>query len=428
MNKFFASFVKEILLLIRDRAGILSLFIMPVILVFVMTVIEDTALNAVADRQISMLFCNPENDSLGIVIKKGLDETKAFTILEEADGKKLDKQRMQQLVSEGKYPVGIYIPFGAIDTLKSNARKVVMKTFADIGLTSAAAGKTAFDSVVIEIFYDPAVRNSLKALVDGAIGQHSAVIVGKLISEMYTGVLADFLPGGKKLNVTYPTMITINRQFASAPDNAIEPNSTQHNVPSWTLFAMFFIVIPLASSIIQEKDSGTYMRLVTMPRTYLSTFTGKIAVYFLVCLLQVTILFTMGIYLIPFAGVPGLQIGTHYDAMVAVVLVASYAAVAFGVMMGAFCNSYQQASSVGVILIIILASMGGLWMPVYYMPKDMQYLTAYSPLSWPLKCFYDLFLRNADIKDVFPNIFKTFLFGTACFITAYAYKAFKKVK
>ena len=47
MNKFFASFVKEILLLIRDRAGIISLFVMPIILVFVMTIIEDSALNSI---------------------------------------------------------------------------------------------------------------------------------------------------------------------------------------------------------------------------------------------------------------------------------------------------------------------------------------------------------------------------------------------
>jgi len=376
-----------------------------------------------------MLYCNPENDSLGITIKKGLDETRAFTILEEVNGEKLNKASLQRFVAEGKYPVGIFIPQGATDSLKSNARKVVLKTFADIGLTSGdKADINGFDSVVIDIFYDPAVKNSLKAVVDGAIGQHSAVIVGKMVSKMYSDILSDFLPGDKKLNVNYPTMISINRQYASEPDNTIIPNSTQHNVPSWTLFAMFFIVIPLASSVIQEKDGGTYMRLVTMPKTYVTTFVGKMVVYFLVCMIQVAILFSMGIYIIPYTGIPGLQIGTHFDALLVVVMASSFAAVAFGVMMGSFCTSYQQATSIGVILIIILASMGGLWMPVYYMPKGIQHITAFSPLSWPLKSFYDLFLRNADLNVVFPNVFKTLLFGTGCFITAFAYKAIKKVK
>jgi ABC-2 type transport system permease protein len=428
MNKFFAAFVKEIILLIRDRAGMISLFIMPIILVFVMTVIEDSALNSIADKQISMLFCNPQNDSLGIAIKNGLQDTKAFTIIESVDGKPLDKQLLEHYVSAGKYPVGINIPEGATDTLRSNARKVVMKTFAEIGLTSGETKTYDFDSVVINIFYDPAVRNSLKALVDGAIGQHSANIFGKMISEMYSEILSDFLPGEKKLNVNYPTMITVNKQYASEPDNTIVPNSTQHNVPSWTLFAMFFIVIPLASSIIQEKDGGTYLRLVTMPKTYITTFVGKMAVYFIVCLLQVTILFSMGMYLIPITGIPGLQIGTHFDALVIAVMASAFAAVAFGVMMGSFCTSYQQAASVGVILIIILASFGGLWMPVYLMPKNLQGLLGYSPMNWALTNFYDLFLRNAEIKAILPNVYKLILFGICCFTAGFAYKAIKKVK
>ncbi len=428
MNKFFASFVKEILLLIRDRAGIISLFVMPVVLVFVMTLIEDTALNSLVDKQITMLFCNTQNDSLGIAIKNGLNETKAFTIIEEVDGQKLNKETTKKLVSQGKYPVGIYIPEGATDTLASNAKKVVLKTFSDIGLGKQNAVAPKYDSVVIDVFYDPAVKNALKAVVDGAIGQHSSIIVGKMISKMYTEILSSFLPGGKKLNVNYPQMISINKEYASAKDNTIIPNSTQHNVPSWTLFAMFFILIPLSGSIIQEKDGGTYLRLMTMPSTFISTFLGKIVVYILVCLLQVTILFSMGVYLLPFAGLPALQIGTHFDALVLVVFVSGFAAVGFGVLMGSLATTYQQAASVGVIVIIILASLGGLWMPIYFMPKTMQNLTQYSPLSWSLKSFYDLFLRNADVKDVLPNVFKIVMFGTSLFIVGFVYKALKKVR
>ena len=428
MNKFYASFIKEVLLLIRDRAGIISLFVMPIILVFVMTVIEDTALNSLVDKQITMLYCNVQNDSLGNIIKKGLNDTKAFTIIDEVDGVKLTKETTKKLVAEGKYPVGIYIPNGATDTLKSNARKVVLKTFADVGLGKPSKVSPKYDSVIIDIFYDPAVKNALKAVVDGAIGQHSSIIVGKLISKMYTDILSEFLPGGKKLVVDYPQMISVNKEYASLPDNTIKPNSTQHNVPSWTLFAMFFIVIPLAGSIIQEKEGGTYLRLMTMPKMFISTFFGKIVVYIIVCLLQVIILFSMGVYLIPYAGLPALQIGTHFDALAMVVVASAFAAVGFGVLMGSIATTYQQAASVGVIIIIILASLGGLWMPVYFMPKTMQGMTEYSPLSWSLKSFYDLFLRNADMKDVLPNVFKIMMFGTGSFIVGFAYKAWKKVK
>ena len=55
-------------------------------------------------------------------------------------------------------------------------------------------------------------------------------------------------------------------------------------------------------------------------------------------------------------------------------------------------------------------------------------MTEFSPLSWSLKSFYDLFLRNADMKDVLPNVFKIMMFGTGSYIIGFAYKAWKKVK
>lgn len=429
MNKFFAAFIKEVLLLIRDKAGMISLFVMPVILVFVMTVIEDSALNSLVDHQIPILYSNQNNDSLGIAIKKGLDSTNAFTIVEKVEGQdNLNRDVLKKLVADGKYPVGVYIPLGAVDTLRSNARKTVLKTFAEIGMSKDTNTNYRFDSVVVDIYYDPATKNAIKAIVEGSIGQYSAIVVGKMISEMYSEILSEFLPGNKKLDVNYPTMIFVNKQFSSEPENTIVPNSTQHNVPSWTLFAMFFILIPLSGSIIQEKNGGTYMRLVTMPRTYLTTYMGKIVVYLLVCIIQVVILFSMGVHLLPYVGLPALQLGTHHDAMMLVVFVTAIAAVSFGVLMGSFATSYQQAASVGVILIIILASLGGLWMPVYYMPKSMQGITTYSPLSWSLTSFYDLFLRNADVKSVLPNVFKIVIFAVSCFSVAFVYKSIKKVK
>ncbi len=34
-------------------------------------------------------------------------------------------------------------------------------------------------------------------------------------------------------------------------------NSVQHNVPAWSIFAMFFIVIPIAGNMIREREDGS---------------------------------------------------------------------------------------------------------------------------------------------------------------------------
>ena len=48
----------------------------------------------------------------------------------------------------------------------------------------------------------------------------------------------------------------------------ITPNATQHNVPAWTIFAMFFIIMSLGGSVVREKVSGSFIRLKTLPTNY----------------------------------------------------------------------------------------------------------------------------------------------------------------
>ena len=72
MNKLKASIIKEIIILLRDRVGLAILFIMPMILIFVMTLIQDSAFRTLNEKGIPVVFVNNDNDSLGIEIGKGL--------------------------------------------------------------------------------------------------------------------------------------------------------------------------------------------------------------------------------------------------------------------------------------------------------------------------------------------------------------------
>jgi ABC-2 type transport system permease protein len=42
------------------------------------------------------------------------------------------------------------------------------------------------------------------------------------------------------------------------------PSSVQQNVPAWLIFAMFFVVIPVSSIFIIERQQGTLQRLRAM--------------------------------------------------------------------------------------------------------------------------------------------------------------------
>jgi len=50
MTKLTATFIKEVLLLTRDRAGLAMLFIMPVALVLVMTLLQDSTFKQLEEK------------------------------------------------------------------------------------------------------------------------------------------------------------------------------------------------------------------------------------------------------------------------------------------------------------------------------------------------------------------------------------------
>jgi ABC-2 type transport system permease protein len=214
--------------------------------------------------------------------------------------------------------------------------------------------------------------------------------------------------------------------YAAMGDRKIIPNSVQHNVPAWMLFAMFFIVIPFAGSMIKERDEGNLSRLLTMPCSYSSVLISKIVVYLTVCLLQFLLILFMGIHVLPLIHLPSLAIGGSWGVLLLMGLASALAAVGYGIAIGTIAQSQQQASIFASISIVILAAIGGIWVPVFAMPPLMRQLSILSPLNWGLNGFYDIFIRSADFMAILPNCIWLLLFFGGCLALSVYFHKIKK--
>jgi len=58
MFKLWASIKKEFYLLLSDKVGLVLMFVMPLLLVFVITIIQDSAFKLVNENKISILIVN----------------------------------------------------------------------------------------------------------------------------------------------------------------------------------------------------------------------------------------------------------------------------------------------------------------------------------------------------------------------------------
>jgi ABC-2 type transport system permease protein len=125
---------------------------------------------------------------------------------------------------------------------------------------------------------------------------------------------------------------------------------------------------------------------------------SKFLLYFIVGLIQLSIILLMGIYILPLMGYPSLIIGDRFISILIIGTICSMSAVSFGLLIGTITKTYQQATSLGAISVVILAAIGGVWVPVIAMPKFMQKISVISPLNWGVESFQKILVADMPLS------------------------------
>ena len=212
------------------------------------------------------------------------------------------------------------------------------------------------------------------------------------------------------LNIETDEWFTVDEAYARSEHGRLIPNATQHNVPAWSMFAVFFIVVSLAGNMIRERETGCLNRLMTMPCSYAVYLFSKMFVYLCVCLLQLTLMMATGMYLIPLLGLPALKLGHSAGALLLMSVSASLSAIGYGLAIGSIARTNQQASIFGAVSVVMLAALGGVWIPTFVMPHFMRLASRISPLNWGLNGFNELFVRDAGMAGILPYASLSLLF------------------
>jgi ABC-2 type transport system permease protein len=424
LNKLLATVKKEIFLLLRDKVGLSVLFLMPVALILVMTLIQDSAFKSINEKGIPVVFVDNDHDSLGSQIKQGLLSNDLCFVSDSIDGKPANSESAKKAVSEGKFLVGIVIPKGATASIRKNVSELVDETLNGIDSLQKQA-----DSVEIMILIDPVAKKSFLTAVTSNLREFISEIKTKIMFQTFSEQIAEVIPDKKNAptnSYQKSQIIRYKEIYASTATEQIVPNAVQHNVPAWTIFAMFFIAIPLSNSILKEKTEGSVFRLYTMPTPYLLLINGKILVYVLVCFIQFLLMLAVGKYLLPQMGLPALVLGNSMAGIFVLTMATSFAATGFGVMVGTLASTDHQAAIMGSLSILLLSALGGIWVPSYVMPEVMRNISAWSPLNWSLEGFYKLFLRGGHVTDILTDASKLMLFFLATMGISYFYNHKKR--
>jgi ABC-2 type transport system permease protein len=408
LYKLWMSVCKEFLLLKRDMGGVVTLFLMPLVLIITVTLIQNSTFKTVNDAKIPILLVDYDNGNVSKTIFDNLQKSNVFSVVTTIDDAIITEAVAKEAVFKGKYQLAIIIPPHLSTDLQTKIDQNVQEIVSSLGFTDSLATKSnakLVDQKEVKLYFDPAVQLSFKSSVMNGIDKMISQIETKSIYATFQDQLGE---GDTKFE--QKSFITFKEIVPKINNKDITPNSVQHNVPAWTLFAIFFIVIPLSINMVKEKTQGTFIRLRTNPVSNRIVLAGKTVMYLIICLIQFYMMVAVAIFLFPHLGLPALNVEGNLILMSVVALFSGLAAIGFGILLGTIAKTQEQSAPFGATAVIILAAIGGVWVPVFAMPKIMQIVAQCSPMNWGLEAFYDVLLRNGSFLDLVPELFLLVVF------------------
>jgi len=404
LYKLWRSFIKEIQLLKRDSGGIVIIFLMPLLLIITITLIQDSTFKNLEGSKIPIIFIDNDKSEVSKVIKKELETSKTFELVTNYNEKSAEKA-----VFTGDYQMAIVIPENLTKDLNSNIDSKVQTVVSSFGLEadSTATKTIASKTKDIHLYFDPATNAGFKNSVMNAINKMVFEIENKKIYKAFQDQL------GTTEDLENKSLITFKEITPNKGKLDVIPNSVQHNVPAWALFAIFFIVVPLSINLVKEKSQGTSVRIRTSPTPYFIHILGKTFTYLIICVIQFLLMVAVGIWIFPLMDLPQFDVTGKMFHLLIVTLFAGLAAIGFGILIGTVSNTQEQSAPFGATSVVVLAAIGGIWVPVFLMPEFMQKIAQFSPMNWGLNAYYDIILRNSGIGEIAKELIFLFLFYIA---------------
>jgi ABC-2 type transport system permease protein len=376
---------KEFLVLRKDIHGLLVLFIMPALFILIMSLAMRDTFSERGGVEIHYLLLDADQSDASRALRDRLESVEGFRLASESAAD--NQAELEQLIAADSYKFVLLIPAGYGQRVEQQQRHDLLELLASPTVTPQL--QRLFELVLSSVVYAGQFAQMAELLADeeNPFPDSETLLAGGLVKTRYLF------------------------QGAAAP---AQPTSVQQTVPAWLVFAMFFVVIPLSTAFIIERQQGSLLRLRIMNISSLSLIVGKIVPYYLINQVQMVLMVLVGIYLVPRFGGDSLTMDGSLFGLFLISSATSLAAIAFALLITTLATTHTQATTMGGVSNIIFGALGGVMVPKFVMPPFMRELANISPMSWGLEGFLDIFLRQAPWQAVLPEVGGLLLFALLC--------------
>jgi len=291
---------------------------------------------------------------------------------------------------------------------KFDASLVIQPGFSENLLMRQGLGKIVLD---FSPQLSPQTRNMVLALIKEALSKLKLHVymqdIGDFDEDLSLTEKVDLV--NNSASVDYLLMQDEQQQLFSAP--------TLYSIPSWLIFGLYFIVLPISTTLIKEKENGTLLRIQTYPISNHYYFFNKALSYGVVSLFQWLLLSFVGLLCVPWLTDQAMLVINSISLYVISGLFIIFAAIGFAFLLASLVNTFEQAIVLGGGINILLAALSGFMVPIDIMPQGLAKIATFSPMYWSSELLKQG-LSGATFTQAATNLLLLTSFGSICFIGA----------
>lgn len=168
-------------------------------------------------------------------------------------------------------------------------------------------------------------------------------------------------------------------------------------VPGYTVMFSFYIMISMVIVFIKDRDSGMTARIASTPLPRLQYFMGKWIPFILIVLIQIAVLFGFGV------AVYEMPLGNAL-ALIVISIALAFVSTGCGMAMAVLAKTENMGIALTQVIALGGAMLGGLWMPVEFMPEVMQNIATFLPHYWALQGYQTVILDGGNLLDIWESL------------------------
>lgn len=391
MNKSLYVALNELLLVVKDRMAVVWMVILPLAMTAIMGLVFGGLGGGSEVVVIDLPVVDYDGGEMSAVVLDILSQTQNLH-----PETAYDAEAARELVADGKRAGAVVIPAGFSAAMTSGQPTA-------LELVVVPGGQTA-----------PLLEGMVRGVTSGFSSVQTTVEVA--ISEVRQATGShdlDYEGIAKRAAATAlerlhnPAIRTSVTAVGGTEDR--EFSIYDQVVPGYAVMFAMFTVLSAAGGILEEKERGTFKRLLIAPLPQWSLLSGKLLAQFLMGVGQIVLMFVFG------ALVFRVNLGRSPLGLLLLTLATCWATTSLGILLVSVIRSRKQIHPISTLVILGSSAIGGSWYPLFMMPKVVQQVARFTLVAWAMEGYNRLMILGGSLADVWVNIGVLVLYGAICF-------------